>query len=147
MNLIQAIKKALWDKYQTSTLWTVQEIPFYLDHTPQGTTAQPLVYPIICAYHVDAKQSMAMPTVAQPGGFDYADSRFSLVVYGNDRNHVAIETIADTLEDLFHRQSLPTLTYGVNHIATISIDSRTLFYDKQQKIWQVQQYYRILVGK
>jgi hypothetical protein len=142
MNLIQSIKKALWDKYQLSALWTVQKIPFFLDHAPQIKT-----YPMIIAYHVDAKQTMAMPTIVQPGGFNYADSRFSLVVYGNDRNHVEIETIADTLEDLFHRQSLPTLTYGVNHIATISIDSRTLFYDQKQKIWSVQQYYRILVGK
>jgi len=141
MNLIQEIKKALKVKYQLSTLWTTDAVPFYLDHAPLGKN-----YPIIAVYHVGANQTMAMPTIATPAGFNYTDGRWQMSIFSNDRQHIDLEDIADRLEDVFHRQSL-TLGNGCTHIATLSYNNHTTFYDEGQKIWGIHLQFRILAGK
>lgn len=141
MNIISEIKKAVLAKYQTTTLYTVDAIPFYMDHVPNSRT-----FPFICFFHIDANNTMAMPSAAQPGGFDYVDSRFQFSVFANDRQHVQMEDICDRLEDAFHRQALVTGN-GVTHIATITTNSRTKFWDEKQKIWHISQDYRILAGR
>ena len=141
MNLIQEIKMGLYAKYQTTTLWTVDAIPFYLDHVPQSVN-----YPVICCYHISGNFDMAMPNLAtKPEGWDYCNSRFQLSIYGNDKNHVQIEDIAKRLSLAFHRTSL-TLGNNCTHIATILINDRTAFWDANQKIWTVSQDYRIMAG-
>lgn len=139
MKLISEIKKAIWAKYQTSTLYTVDHIDFFLDHTPNAT-----VYPLIVCYHVSSGNFMAMPTQAH-GNFDYVDSRFQFNVYGNEYQHADIEDIADQLEDLYHRSTL-TLGNGCTHIVTISLNQNTTFYDEQQKIWGIRLDMRIIAG-
>ena len=141
MKLIQEIKKALWTKYQGNTLFSSDAIPFYLDHVPNS-----IAYPFIVCYHISSGNYMAMPSVSQVGGFDYVDSRFQLTVFGNDREHVALEDIGDRLEDCFHRQPL-SLGNNCTHIATISLNQKTLFYDQMQKIWSLRMDFRILAGK
>lgn len=141
MKIAQEIKKAIYAKYQTSTLFTVDAVPLYLDHVPAS-----VAYPIIVVHPISSGNSMAMPSLAQPTGFDYEDGRWQFMIYGNDRQHVQIEDIADRLEDLFHRSSLPTGN-GVTHIATISIDQYTTFWDQQQKIWTLMMQFRILAGR
>lgn len=140
-NIIQAIKIAFWDKYKLSTLWTVDAIPFALNYNPNSKN-----YPLIVINHVKTNSTMAMPSTVQLTGYNYVDSRFSLIVYGNTNNHATIEGIADSLETLYHRSSLPTAG-GVTHIATIFIDGQTIFYDQGQKIWGINQYIRVLAGK
>lgn len=142
MNIIQEIKKAIWAKYQTSTLWTVQHIPMHLDKfTPQSK-----VYPVIGVFHVSSNLTMAMPSTIQPAGFNYSDGRWQMSIWGNDRQHAELETIADELEDLYHRSSLTTGN-GVSHIATISYNNNTTFWDEKQKIWGIHLQFRILAGK
>jgi len=142
MNIIQEIKKSIWAKYQTSTLWTVQNIPMHLDKfTPQAK-----VYPIIGVFHISSNLTMAMPSTIQPAGFNYSDGRWQMSIWGNDRQHAQIETIADVLEDLYHRSSLATGN-GVTHIATISYNNNTTFYDEKNKIWGIHLQFRILAGK
>ena len=142
MNLIQEIKKAIWSKYQTSTLYTVDNIPMHLDKA----TPQSYAYPIISVFHVSSNLTMAMPQVGvKPDGWNYSDGRWQMSIFGNDRQHAELETIAATLEDLYHRTTLPTAN-GVTHIATISYNNNTAFYDEKQKIWSIHLQFRILVG-
>ena len=61
-------------------------------------------------------------------------------------NHAEIEDIADRLEDLFHRQPL-TLGSSCTHIATISLNQKTLFWDQSEKIWTIRMDMRLLAGK
>jgi hypothetical protein len=140
MIIIQAIKKGIYTKYQTSTLYTVDNIPFYLDHVPQSVN-----YPIICVYAISSNNTMAMPTTIKTEGFDYVSSRFQFSIYGNDKNHVQIEDIANRLEQLYHRQTL-TLGDGVSHIETIALNQGTKFYDQSQKIWTIAIDFRIRAG-
>lgn len=141
MKIIEELKKAIYAKYQTSTMYTSDGVQMYLDHVPSS-----VCYPIICVYHISSNNFMSMPTQTVAGGFDYVDSRWQMSVYSNDRQHVQIEDLADRLEDLFHRQPL-TLANNCTHIATISTDQKTLFYDQQQKIWTIRLDFRILAGK
>ena len=141
MLLIQEIKQSLYAKYQTDTLWTVDAIPFYLEKAPQSKD-----YPIICCYHIDSNQTMAMPTVAKPSGFDYCDARFQFSIHGNNRQHVQLEDIANRLENLFHRTSL-TLGNDCTHIASICINSGTRFWNENEKIWTIALDFRFLAGR
>jgi hypothetical protein len=143
MNIVQSVKQAIWAKYQTSTLYTADHVALYLDHVPASVT-----YPIICVYAISSNNFMAMPTAVKTEGFDYIDSRFQFTIYGNDRNHVQMEDIADRLETLYHRQSLiMPIGSNVSHIATISLNQRTMFYDQKIKVWTLNTDYRILAGK
>lgn len=142
MKIIQVLKKAILTKYQNSTLYTVDAIPMYLDHVPQAVN-----FPVICVYAVSSNQSMAMVSQSAANGYDYVDSRFRFTVYGNERQHSQLEDIADRLEDVFHRQSLTLSDATITHIATISINQNTTFYDQQNKIWSINQTFRILAGK
>jgi hypothetical protein len=141
MKIVEEVKKALYAKYQTSTLWTVDAIPFYMDHAPQSKN-----YPIICVYYISSGNFMAMPSTIQPGGFDYIDSRFQFSVYGNDRQNVQLTDIQDRLEDVFHRQPL-TLGSNCTCIAVISLNQRTQFYDQKNKIYTISNDMRILAGR
>ena len=140
MQIINEIKKALYAKYQTSTLCTVDKIPYYLDHVPNSVQ-----YPFIVVYQKASGNSMSMPTTAKPAGWNYVDSLWGVSVYGNDRNDVALHSIASDIEDLYHRQSL-TLGASCTHIATISLNVRQSFYDQQNKIWGIHLTLRILAG-
>ena len=140
MILIQEIKKALYAKFQTSTMHTVDGLQMYLDHTPNSVS-----YPLVTVYALSSNQTMAMPNTIKPSGFDYCDAIFDICVYGNDKNHVVVESFADQLETLYHRQLLTTGN-SVTHIATISIQQRTMFYDQAQKVWSIHTHYRILAG-
>jgi len=147
MRIISEIKKAVAAKYLTSTLWTVDAIPFYMDHAPQGTTTQPLVYPIICFYHVSTNNTMAMiQPIIKPTGWDYVNSRFQFSVYANYRQHVQAEDIMDRIEDVYHRVPL-ILGNNCTHIATFSVDGTTKFYDQKEKIWHLRQDMMILAGR
>ena len=141
MIITQEIKKAIYAKYLTSTLWTSDAVSMYLDHVPQSVN-----YPIIVVHPISTGNNMAMPTVANPIGWDYQDGIWDFVVYGNDRQNTNIIDIACRLEDLYHRQSLPTGN-GVTHIATMSINESQSFYDQQQKIWKLLMHFRILAGR
>jgi hypothetical protein len=121
-------------------MWTVDVVDFHLDHVPQS-----VCYPIICCYHIASNNFMSMPSTVQVGGYDYVDSRFQFSIYGNDRQHSTLEDLADRLENLYHRQSL-TLGGGCTHIATISINQKTLFFDQALKIWTLRMDFRILAG-
>lgn len=141
MKLLQETFKSVYAKYLTTTMWTSDAIPFYIDHVPNAKS-----YPIICFYHISTNNFMAMPNTVQPSGFDYIDSRFQFSVYGNDKQYSQIMDITDRLEDTYHRKNL---VYGNNctFIAMFTIDSTTKFFDEQQKIWTITQDYRILAGK
>jgi hypothetical protein len=69
-------------------------------------------------------------------------------VFGNDRQHVQLEDIADRLENLYHRQPL-VMPVGsdVTHIGTISYNNATSFFDSDLKIWSIKLDLRILAGK
>ena len=141
MLIIQEIKKAIYAKYNASTLFTVDHVPLYLDHVPNIKT-----YPIICLYPINSNQTMAMPSAIKTEGFDYSDGRWQFSIYGNDRNQVQLEDIADRLETIFHRSTLSTGN-GVSHIATISLNQSTLFFDQGLKIWTIRIDFRIIAGK
>jgi len=141
MKIIEQIKRAIYLKYQTSTLYAVDNIPLYLDHVPQSVK-----YPIIVVRHNSSGNTMAMPSAVKPNGFDYVDARFRFLICSNDRQHVQLEDIADRLEDLYHRTSLPT-SNSVTHIATISVNQQTIFFDEGQKIWSIPCDYRIIAGR
>lgn len=141
MLLTQEIKKALVSKYQASTLWTVDAIPFYLDHVPNSKN-----YPIICVYPISSNQTMSMPTVANPSGFDYSDGLWQITIFGNDRQFTQMEDIADRLETLYHRSTLPTGS-GVTHIATFSVNQQQKFFDQNIKVWSIIIQFRIIVGR
>jgi len=143
MNLIQEIKKSMWTKYKTDTLYTVDNISFYLDHVPASVS-----YPIIVCRHISSGNNMAMPDPANGNnyGCDYVDSRIQVSIFANDRQQVDMEDIADRLETLYHRKSLPTAN-GVTHIATFSINQRTSFFDENIKVWGLHLTFRILAGK
>ena len=80
MKIVEELKKAIYAKYQTDSLWTSDGINFYLDHVPNSVT-----YPFICLYHISSGNYMAMPTPTKAAGYDYVDARFQFSVYGNDR--------------------------------------------------------------
>jgi hypothetical protein len=142
MNIIDEIKKAVVVKYKASTLWTADAIPFYMDHEPNK-----IQYPSICFYHINSRNTMAMPVpVTKPEGFDYVDAIFQFTVFANDRQETTMEDICNRLEDVYHRQSLATGN-SVTHIATISINQSTKFWDQQQKIWSIAMTFRILAGR
>jgi hypothetical protein len=141
MKLIQEIKKGIWTKYQLDTLWTVDNIALYLDHAPQSVN-----YPIIKVSHISSNQTMAMLSDTNPVGWDYSDGRWQFSIFGNDRQHSDLEDITDRLEDLYHRKSLPTGN-GVTHIATISYNNNTTFFDEGVKVWGIHLDMRIIVGR
>ena len=141
MKIIEEIKKSVYAKYQTSTLFTVDQVAFYMDHVPQAVS-----YPCVVFYHIASNNFMAMANPSKTEGFDYVDSIFQFSIYSNDRQHVQAEDIADRIEDLYHRQSL-TMSNSVSHIGTIVTNSRTKFWDQSQKIWHISQDYRILAGR
>lgn len=142
MKIIEQIKRAIWTKYQTTTLWTVDAIPMYLDHVPQS-----VAYPIITIDYINSNNTMAMPELtSKPEGFDYVDARIQFSVFGNDRQNVQITDIQDRLEDIYHRQQL-TLGSNCTFIAMISLNQGTKFYDEKQKIWHISNDYRVLAGK
>jgi hypothetical protein len=144
MKIIQEIKKALWTRYQTSTLYTVDKIPFHLDkNTPQSDT-----YPLIGVFHISSGLSMAMPSPDEGNttGWDYSDGRWQFSCWANDRGHVELEDIADRLEDLYHRQPL-ILGNNCTHIATISYNNNTTFYDDNVKVWGIHLQFRIIAGR
>jgi len=140
MQIIEEIKKGIYAHYQTTTLWTVDKIPIYQDHVTR------VAYPFICFYHIASNNSMAMPTPSKAAGYDYVDSRFQFSLFSNDRTYTVLEDYANRLEDAFHRVPL-TFANDVTHIGTIVINGRTKFWDAQQKIWTINQDYRILAGK
>ena len=141
IKIVEEIKKALYAKYLTSTLWTTDKIPFYLNHAPQS-----VVYPIIVVNYISSNNTMAMPTVAKPSGWDYIDGRFQFAVRGNDRQLSTLTDIQDRLEDLFHRTSL-TLGNDCTHLGTISLNQGTEFFEDALKVWTITNDYRILAGK
>ena len=141
MKITQEIKKSIYAKYQTSTLFTVDHIPLYLDHVPSN-----LEYPIIVVHPVSSGNTMAMPDISNNIGWDYVDGRWQFSLYSNDLQHVQLEDICDRIEDLYHRQSLPTAN-GVSHLATFSVDQRTAFFDESLKIWSIYMQFRIIAGR
>ena len=140
MRIITELKKAMFNKYNLSTLWTTDAIPFYLNDAPLVTN-----YPIITLKHQAGRNTMAMPSVAQPAGFNYVDSIWTFAVMGNQLQHVQMEDIADRLEDVYHRQTLITGN-GVSFIAMFTTGSHTLYYNEGLKIWTIEQDYRCLAG-
>jgi len=141
MKIIEEIKKAVYAKYLTTTLWTVDAISLYLNHGPNA-----LVYPFVVFSHMATNNSYAMPDGTHPTGYDYVDSLFQFSICSNDRQHDDLEDIADQIEDTYHKVSL-TLGNNCTHIATLVIDGRTIFGNESQKIWTIHQQYRILAGK
>ena len=140
MNLIQEIMKGVFTHYKTTTLWTTDAVPFYLNDVPQSVK-----YPIIVMNHIAGNFSMAMPTAVKTAGWDYCDAIFQFSIFGNDRQHPTTEEIAERLSLAFHR--IPIVLGGdCSHIATILVNNRTAFYDSGQKIWHKTQDYRILAG-
>ena len=135
------MKKAICAHYQTTTLWTVDAIPFFMDHVPNASN-----YPFIVFYHVGTNNSYSMVDGTHPKGYDYIDSDFQFSIFSNAGQHTNLEDLADRIEDAFHKVHL-TLGSNCTHIATLVKDSRTSFYNQQQKIWSVQQKYRIWAGK
>lgn len=140
MKIIESLKQGIYTKYQTSTLWTADAIPFYMDHVPQS-----VCYPIICCYYISSGNYMSMGNTTQPAGYNYIDSRMQFTIYGNDRQNVQITDIASRLEDVYHRQSM-ILPNGVTFIAGISLNQRTLFFDQNLKIWSLRTDFRFLAG-
>jgi hypothetical protein len=141
MLLIQEIKKALKTKYETTTLWTVDHIPFYLNYAPNVKN-----YPMIRVTQAGSGLTMAMPDPAtKPEGWNYTDGRWQITVLGNVNQETTIESIANQIENLYHRQSL-TLGNNCTHIATFSLDNHTSFFDEQQKIWGIHVQFRIIAG-
>ena len=143
MKIIEEIKKGVLAHYLTTTLNTVDAIPFYQDHVANDTK-----YPIIVFKHIASNYNYAMPNVndSHPNGYNYARSRWRFTIYSNDRQNMNLEDISDRLEDAFHRVLL-TFSNGVTHIGTYIVDSRTDFWDQQQKIWMVHQDYVIFAGQ
>lgn len=141
MQIIEEIKKGIYAHYKTTTLWTVDAIPIYQDHVPTS-----VAYPFICYYYIASNNTMSMPDASATTGHDYVDARIQFSLYCNDRQYTALEDYANRLEDAFHRVPL-TFSNDVTHIATIVTNSRTKFYDQQQKVYTINQDYRFLAGK
>jgi len=143
MKIQMEIKKAIYSKYQASTLWTVDKVPLYLDHVPASTS-----FPFIVVHPISSNNTMAMPSpiVSNTTGWDYVDGIWQFAIHSNDRQHQDLEDIVDKLEDLYHRQTLPTAN-NVTHIATISVDQKTTFWDALLKIWSIYMSFRILAGR
>jgi len=141
MKIIEEIKKGVYAHYQTLTLWTVDAVTFYMDHVPNAVE-----YPFIVFYHLASNNSYSMVDGTHPKGYDYVDSIFQFSLFGNDRQHSELENYADQIEDGFHKVHL-ILGGNVTHIATLTTDSRTSFYDQGLKVWQINQKYRIMAGK
>lgn len=142
MQIIDQLKKAIFARYQASTLWTVDGIACYMDHVPNAVP-----YPFVVFFHRSSNNKVAMPDGTHPTGYDYVmPAIFRFSVYANDRQHAQMEDIADRLEDLFQKVKL-TLSAGCTHIGTLAVDDSTTFFDQQQKVWQYSQSFRFWAGK
>lgn len=142
MKILEEIKKGVYAHYQTTTLWTVDAVPFYQDFAPNGVK-----YPIITFNHVSSNNSYAMPNIADGhvSGYNYVDSRWRFTIYTNDRQNTQLEDINDRLEEAFHRVKL-TFGNDVTHIETYIINASTAFYDQKLKVWSIRCDYRIIAG-
>jgi hypothetical protein len=140
MKILSELKKAIFAKYNLSTLWSTDAIPFYLNDAPLVKN-----YPLIVVKYQAGRNTMAMPSVAQPAGFNYVDCIFTFDIMGNQLQHVQMEDIADRLEDVYHRQTLITGN-GVSFIAMFTTGSQTRFFDEGLKIWTVSLDFRVLAG-
>ncbi len=141
MQMIEELKKAIYAKYLTTTLWTTDGYWCYQDHVPQS-----VAYPIVVFIHVSSVNKYAMPTTTVTNGFDYVDVRMQFSIYGNDRQNATIEDIADRIEDTYHKTQL-VLGDGCTNIGTLILGARTKFWDQDQKIWGIHQDFKFMCGK
>lgn len=142
--MLEELKKGIVSHYQTSTIYTVDGIKIYQDHVPQSVN-----YPFIAFYHIASNYSYAMIDVAagHPAGYDYLNpARIQFSVYVNDRQYSSMEDLADRLEDLFNKQKI-TLANSCTNFGILTVNSRTKFFDQNQKIWGLHQDYSFWVGR
>jgi hypothetical protein len=141
MKMIEELKKAIYAKYLTTTLYTVDNVLCYQDHVPSSVN-----YPCVCFYHISSINKCGMIATGHATGFDYADVRIQFGIYVNDRQYAQAEDIADRIEDTYHKHSL-TLGSSCTNIGTLVTGAGTRFYDENQKIWTIAQDYKFFIGK
>jgi hypothetical protein len=111
-------------------------VEMWLNHAPDD-----IEYPLITFNVVSLVPSMAMDD------HDYGDYRVQFTVYGNEQMFTNCMTIMQNIESTYHRKSNINLNNGVNLICSKVNGGNISFFNDQEKIWQISEDFRFMVGK